>query len=296
MKKNKSEKIFVISYISLITFFAIYVLLDAYIIPKKYAKVPETKTTISKPEEFTITDTSYKDENISIQILYDRFYDTNMYVADIQLKDISLLKTAFAGDTYGRNILQPTSLMSDLHHGILAINGDYYGYRDDGFVLRNGIFYRDIARNEELSECLIIYNDGSTKIINENNTTLNNEISKAEKNDKKIWQVFSFGPAIIKNGKIQTFTNDRDLATNPRTAIGIIDSLHYVFVCCDGRQDNGIGLTSSQLSEYMLSLDCKTAYNMDGGGSTTMYFNKKIINTPSSGYERPVSDIVYIGY
>ena len=46
----------------------------------------------------------------------------------------------------------------------------------------------------------------------------------------------------------------------------------------------------------MLSLNCETAYNMDGGGSSTFYFNGKILNTPSNGDERPVSDIVYIGY
>lgn len=43
-----------------------------------------------------------------------------------------------------------------------------------------------------------------------------------------------------------------------------------------------------------------TAYNLDGGGSATMYFNGRVVNTPTSngdpGDEREVSDIVYIGY
>lgn len=297
MNNQKIKFNWIIIYIIIITIFSIYVLLDAFILPRKYATIDKsTLPIIEKPTEVFIDENSYMDENVSIQILYDRIYNTNIYVADIKLKNVALLKSAFAGDTYGRNILQPTSLISTLHQGILAINGDYYGYRDDGFVIRNGIFYIDIARDESLAEDLIFYNDGATKIINENKTTLDTEISKAQKNNNEIWQVFSFGPAIIKNGKAQTSTNERDLTTNPRTAIGIIEPLHYVFVCCDGRQDDSIGLTSLQLSEYMLSLNCSTAYNLDGGGSTTMYFNGKIINTPSSGYERPVSDIVYIGY
>ena len=168
MKKEKQKKYFIILYIILITLFAIFVLLDAFIIPKQYAKVPEVKSIIEKPTDITITENSYTDENISIQILYDRYCDTNIYIADVKIKDISLLKTAFAGDTYGKNILQPTSLICQLHQGILAINGDYYGYRDDGYMIRNGIFFRDLARTEDLSEDLIIYTDGTTKIIDEN--------------------------------------------------------------------------------------------------------------------------------
>ena len=296
MKEKKQKNFLVIVYSILITLFAIFVLLDTFLIPKKYAKVPKVTTTIQSPKNIIITENSYIDENISIQISYDRFYDTNLYIADIKIKDISLLKSAFAGDTYGRNILQPTSLISDLHDGILAINGDYYGYRDDGFVIRNGIFYRDLARPEELSEDLIIYTDGSIKIIDEHTTSVQKEISNAQKNNKEIWHIFSFGPAIIKNNKIQESTKDRDVSKNPRTALGIIEPLHYIFICCDGRQEHSEGLTSTELAEYMLSLNCETAYNMDGGGSSTFYFNGKILNTPSNGDERPVSDIVYIGY
>jgi exopolysaccharide biosynthesis protein len=50
----------------------------------------------------------------------------------------------------------------------------------------------------------------------------------------------------------------------------------------------------------MKSLGVKTAYNLDGGGSSTMYFNGEVINDPVGGgrgqSERSVSDIVYIGY
>lgn len=296
MKDKKIKLNGTIIYVILITLFAIYVLLDAFIIPRKYDSTKYTIPTITKPETAIIEENRYIDENISIQISYDRIYDTNLYIADVQLKDVILLKSAFAADTYGRNILQPTSTIATLNKAILAINGDYYGYRDNGFVVRNGIFYRDTVRDENLSENLFFYSDGSTKIFNEQKTNLNNEISKAEQDNNPIWQVFSFGPAIIKDCKIQNSTKDRDITTNPRTAIGIIEPLHYVFVCCDGRQDESIGLTTNQLAEYMLTLNCQTAYNLDGGGSTTIYFNGKILNNPSDGFERPVSDIVYIGY
>ena len=90
------------------------------------------------------------------------------------------------------------------------------------------------------------------------------------------------------------------MASNPRTAIGIIDDSHYVFVVSDGRTNSSEGLTLYELAEFMQSIGAKTAYNLDGGGSSTMYFNGEVVNNPTSNgnkiSERGVSDIVYIGY
>jgi exopolysaccharide biosynthesis protein len=89
------------------------------------------------------------------------------------------------------------------------------------------------------------------------------------------------------------------MASNPRTAIVIIDKNHYVFVVSDGRTSESEGLSLSELAQFMKSLGVKTAYNLDGGGSSTMYFNGSVVNNPTTGgsktKERSVSDIVYIG-
>ena len=89
-------------------------------------------------------------------------------------------------------------------------------------------------------------------------------------------------------------------ASNPRTAIGIIDDLHYVFVVSDGRTEESEGLSLVQLAEFLSDLGAVTAYNLDGGGSSTMVFNGEVINNPTTNgsriQERSVSDIVYIGY
>jgi exopolysaccharide biosynthesis protein len=88
------------------------------------------------------------------------------------------------------------------------------------------------------------------------------------------------------------------MTSNPRTAIGIIDSLHYVMVVSDGRTSESTGLTLYQLATFMQTLGVTTAYNLDGGGSSTMYFNGTVINSPTTDgesiVERSVSDIVYI--
>ena len=116
-------------------------------------------------------------------------------------------------------------------------------------------------------------------------------------------QILSFGPALITNRSIAVTENEevgKAKSSNPRTAIGIIDDLHYVFVVSDGRTDESEGLSLYELAEFMESLGVETAYNLDGGGSSTMYFNGQVVNNPTTSgnsiKEREVSDIVYIGY
>ena len=116
-------------------------------------------------------------------------------------------------------------------------------------------------------------------------------------------QVLSFGPALVVQSGISISEGEevgKAMASNPRTAIGIYDDLHYVFVVSDGRTDESEGLSLYQLAEFMQSLGVTIAYNLDGGGSSTMYFNGEIVNNPTTNgksiKERKVSDIVYVGY
>ena len=66
------------------------------------------------------------------------------------------------------------------------------------------------------------------------------------------------------------------------------------------RTDESEGLSLYQMAEFLQSLGAETAYNLDGGGSSTMVFNGELVNNPTTSgrsvKERSVSDIVYIGY
>ena len=235
---------------------------------------------------------TYEDEKVRITVTEYVEYGTHIYVADIQTSSAQYLKTAFAEDTYGRNITAPTSEIAEEHEAILAINGDYYGARWSGYVIRNGILYRD---EESDDAALCIYADGTMKIIDQNSYTAEELIEDG------VWQTLCFGPGLIENGEIIVSEEDevgRAKASNPRTAIGEIAANHYLFVVSDGRTDDSEGLSLRELAEFMLRLGAVTAYNLDGGGSSTMVFNGLVVNNPTAGMsisERSVSDIVYIG-
>lgn len=237
--------------------------------------------------------TTYEDENIRITLTEYTTNDTVVYVADVQLSSAQYLKTAFAQDTYGKNVTEKTSEIAAGNDAILAVNGDYYGAQERGYVIRNGIVYRDAASDAEL---LCIYADGTMRIVDQS------EVTAQELVDDGVWQAFSFGPALLIDGEISVTENEetgKAMASNPRTAIGVIDDLHYLFVVSDGRTEESEGLSLYELAAFMQQLGAETAYNLDGGGSSTMVFNGEVINNPTSGgnriKERKVSDIVYIG-
>lgn len=235
---------------------------------------------------------TYEDENVKITYTQYTTNGTTIHVADVQLSSAEYLKTAFAEDTYGKNVTEATSAIAEAHDAILAINGDYYGVQEKGYVIRNGIVYRDQAGE---SEVLCIYADGSMKIVDPSTVTAQELV------DQGVWQAFSFGPGLVENGEISVSLDSevgRAKVSNPRTAIGVIDDLHYVFVVSDGRTDDSEGLSLYELASFMDQLGVQTAYNLDGGGSSTMVFQNQIINNPTGGFgdrEREVSDIVYIG-
>lgn len=322
-----------IAYGAALTACTVYILLDAFVIPRTYAVLdtnpsfgaapdsngssyvisqsqPQSDSSVSENGETStesasadlseenlspvMTENSYSDGNITITLNEYRENDTTIYVADIQLTDIQFLKTALAYNTYGKNITQKTSEIAADHNAILAINGDYYSARS-GYVIRNGTILRETSSNGS-QEDLVIYQDGTFQIIKEA------DISAQELLNNGAYQVLTFGPSLVTDGTVSVGVNDevgKAMADNPRTAIGQIDDLHYVMVVADGRTSASTGLSLYQLAQFMQGLGVQTAYNLDGGGSSTMYFNGRVVNNPTTHgnkiSERSVSDIVYIG-
>lgn len=241
---------------------------------------------VSAPEQ-------YSDGNVSISLSTYYENSTKIYVADVTLRSAEYLRTAFANDSYGRNIKAATSEIAAAHDAVLAVNGDFYGAQERGIVIRNGVLYRETAAD---SDILCIYADGTMK------TYAANERTAQELTAEGVWQAFSFGPALLKDGAVTVSAGEevgRAMASNPRTAVGMISPLHYVFVVSDGRTAESAGLSLSELAAFMQKLGVQTAYNLDGGGSSTMYFQGQVVNNPTTGgsriRERSVSDIVYIG-
>jgi len=280
-----------------------YSMLKTFVLAETISTVATTSTSTNTAtasqaaKTATVTDSSYKDDNISINLTETTVKNTQVYVADVTVTSSDYLKTAFAQNAFGTNVTAKTSVTAADNNAILAVNGDYYGANSTGYVIRNGVVYRDTVREDSSNGDLAIYKDGSFKIIYED------QISAEQLVKDGVVNLLAFGPALVENSEIAVGTNEevgQAMASNPRTAIGIIDENHYIIVVSDGRTSESKGLSLYQMAEVMKSYGVKTAYNLDGGGSSTLYFNGQVINKPTTGgnriSERAVSDIVYIGY
>lgn len=288
-----------ICYGALLAAFSAYVLLDTFVIVRvlepEVTDPPTVQVTLPQTDTPIITENSYRDSNISITLTERRVGDTTVYIADVQLAAPEYLRTALAKGSYGRNVTQKTSEIAAGVDAILAINGDFYGAREAGYVIRNGTLYRSTVMKDR--EDLIISTDGSFSVIEEE------DISAEALLDGGARQVLSFGPALVVDGKIAVSQNDevdQAMRNNPRTAIAQLGPLHYLLVVSDGRTKESQGLSLYELAQLLITLDVQTAYNLDGGGSATMVFMGKVINNPTTNgktiKERSVSDIVCIGY
>ena len=280
-----------------------YSMLKTFVLAETISTVATTNTSSNTAQASqaaktaTVTNSSYKDENISINLTETTVNETQVYVADVTVSSSEYLKTAFAQNSFGTNVTAKTSVTAAENDALLAVNGDYYGANSSGYVIRNGVVYRDTVRENSNNGDLAIYKDGSFKIIYED------QISAEQLVKDGVINLLAFGPALVENGEVVVGKNQevgQAMASNPRTAIGIIDENHYIIVVSDGRTSESEGLSLYQLAEVMKSYGAKTAYNLDGGGSSTLYFNGQVINKPTTGgnkiSERAVSDIVYIGY
>ncbi len=279
--------------------------------PKPTATPTATPTPMPKKQETTtestiiratpvfsstevITENTYSNDHIYIEIHTYREHNTDIHIAEVFVTSAQYIKTAFAEDTYGRNVFETTSSMAARKGAIFAINGDDYGAREGGYVIRNGVLYRDAGNTKRKTLSLLANGEFMVTAYNE---MYPNELLK-----KGAWQAWTFGPLLVNNGKIIVDVDEEvDYSSrrgNQRTAIGIVEPLHYVFLCSDGRMSNNVGISLYQVADIMARYGCTMVYNTDGGGSATMVFNGKFVNYPTdwgtSMAEREVSDIIYV--
>lgn len=218
------------------------------------------------------------------------------FVADLTVTDVTVLRSAFADDEFGQNIIADPSTIAEQVGAVFAINGDYYGFRDTGTVIRNGVAYRDAGARQGLA----LDRDGTMRLYDETTTTA------AALVDGGVWQTWSFGPGLVDDGAVidgidqvevdTNFGNHSVQGTQPRTGIGMIEPGHYLFVVADGRAEGySDGVTMSGFAQIFADLGATVAYNLDGGGSSTMVFDGHLVNNPlGRGQERGTSDIIYL--
>ncbi|MEA4914167.1 MAG: phosphodiester glycosidase family protein [Christensenella sp.] len=252
------------------------------------AAVDPTSWRVKFADKFTSgnveqTDMSYKDANINVSINKVQKDDVTYFLADIYVADIQYFRTAFAKQADVMGGREATNVVAQENNAILAINGDHC-VDNNGPVVRNGQLYRE----EKFADALVMNYDGSMQTYSADALDMN--AIKAN----GAWQVWTFGPMLLKDGQPMTEFNSTLMKANPRTAVGYYEPGHYCFLVVDGRQEGySVGMTMQELSQFFYDSGCKVAFNLDGGQSSEMVFLGKVINQPYDG-GRSTNDILYI--
>lgn len=289
MRKNKKKKQIVLIFLLLLVVAIIGILLNLRIIEKPYKwiifDVTRDKYTTYDKENDILNYNSHE-MNIAIEHILKEDLKLEMWIATIKINNPEQLKSAFAGGEFSQDIKERTSVIAKKNEAILAVDGAAVGFNTNGRVIRDGIIYRD----SDL-DCapLIIKENGDLEVFEYGEKTAQEIL------DLGGIQTYDFGPTLIKENQIidnygEWYRNTRDC----HTAIGQKGELEYVILVADGRNKISEGISLYDAAVELQSRGCYMAYNLDGGGSTTLYFNGEVLNNPSDIIgERRISDILY---
>lgn len=254
----------------------------------------------TEPNSKTIEESfSYDYDTLKIQV--DRWCyafnntECRFFVVNVWTQSPQQLATAFAGEEYTKDTVEATSEIAARHDAVIAINGDYYNFKDkNGTVIRNGVLYRDPDSDRDH---LLIDRDGKFTAVFRDDYQAGMGQTWL---DQGVVQCFTFGPVLVNDGAAvelptKYYISTKDIQREPRAAIGQVDENHYVLIIADGRREgwSDKGMTLQEMQKVFVEQGCRVAYNLDGGGSATLIINGEKINRSSGSRERNVSDIIY---
>ncbi len=171
-------------------------------------------------------------------------------------------------------------------NAILAVNAGGYWKNDEGKLSSLGTIVVDgeIKKFSDSSELSFVGFNTNGQLVGGFFET------EKELMDNNILQGSSFLPTLLLDGKKTTIPSGWANAKHPRTIIGNFSNNELLFIVIDGRKTGwSNGVTLEEVQDKLLSFKVKDAFNLDGGGSSTFFFDGQVLNKPSDGKERPVS-------
>ena len=258
------------------------------------------------PNPACYTEEGYEDASIRVRMETREEKDTTYRIAWVEIASPSQLRTAIAGKTVKSTLEAKVIDMAAHNNAVVAINGDYFTHdpHKTTFEYRMGEKVR--SNTNQQKDILLIDDQGDFHLVMAQKTEDQKAALQALLNEYTIVNAFTFGPALVKDGESLTMRKDYGYEPNgrtARTAIGQLDTLRYVMVVAEGKEKPERGVTHQQLADFMYSLGCRDAFNLDGGGSSYMFWGDPGFTGPQTKYpqyynvmmagHRDISDIIY---
>lgn len=197
---------------------------------------------------------------------------------------------------------QKTSVIAKEHNAIAAINGGGFsdqspdgklwagtGAYPTGLVMHDGnVLFSDIKSEDRVQDPPVV-------AITDKGLLMVGKYSINQLKQAGVKEALSFAPILIINGKKQIDSGNDSQGLNPRTAIGQKKDGTILFLVIDGRQGFKLGASLKEVQDILYEFGAINAIELDGGSSTTMYYNGDVINNPCDPlYERTVATALYV--
>ena len=254
----------------------------------------------------------------TLRILIDKEYkeamNSNVLTAEIYLKEGAPGFRMVHHDPENRTVnrdafKEKPATIAKNNKLVFTMNGDYYLYRvymvktkpsyPIGVIIRNGDVLFDKPPSPSRTaypplDNLALWPNGDMKVYKAN------EVSAKEFLQMGARDVLAFGPYLIRDGQINSFSATYGNTNQPRSGIGMVAPGHYVAAVVEGRIRGSKGTTVTALGQHLADMGCVTAYNLDGGDTSAMVFMGQQLNqlykVNGKEKDRIQNEVMGIGY
>ena len=235
--------------------------------------------------------TYYLDETILCvtwkQVIHNAVYT----FSEVKIAHPSQLRRFVADGVYGSDKQYRTTEMAATVNAVTASSGDFYKFRPYGISVYNRQVYRYDSR---VDTCF--FNDDGEMLFVRAGELSGKEAIDAYVQENNVRFSLAFGPVLVDDSQVvPTGSYPVGEIDNyyPRAAIGYMGPLHYLLVACNQEGPHNNVATIERLAQTLQALGCQKAYTLDGGQTAVIVTNDELINRPSYGYQRTLSDIIY---
>ena len=216
--------------------------------------------------------------------------DASAWIVDIRIGDATQLRTG-AAESFESDATDETVAIAEKLNAVVAFNADFIARQKEGFILKQGVFYKDNLKGKQ--DVLLIDEDGDFHPVH---LPKKGELSDTV-GGKKVLNAFCFGPVLVEDGEICTgWKNFGYLKPDEyyaRLALCQVGPLHYKVILTTHLQSYTTGIQLKDLAQLCKDEGAIVAYNLDGGESTTLYFHGDRLNNQYKVTFRAVPDIFY---
>ncbi|MBQ9248856.1 MAG: phosphodiester glycosidase family protein [Oscillospiraceae bacterium] len=213
--------------------------------------------------------------------------------AEVKMADGSQIRRKLAGDSYGSSVQLYATQMARDANAVVAINGDFYAFRNLGVTVYQRQLYR--CNLNSVDSCF--FTAGGDMLFAYAGQLKSEAETKQFIQDNNVLFSLAFGPVLVDGGELKEVNPSYPIGEvdhyYSRSSIGQLDTLHYLLMTVNYEGDYQHTCTIAQSGEYMFRKGCQKAYALDGGQTSIIVFRGDAYNRVDWDNERSMSDILY---